>query len=91
MAVIEIRREHALGIDELRRRVEQLAVDLEQDLDARYQWQGDTLSFSRSGASGTVELGEGEVAVRVKLGMLHSALKGRIEKVLDERLDEVLA
>lgn len=90
MAVIEIKREHGLGIEEIRKRVDKLAEDLHQALDADYSWKGNTLSFKRTGASGSIELTANTLAIKVKLGVLHSTLKGRIEKVLDDHLDEVL-
>ena len=90
MAVIKTIRKHQLGADAVRDKVEQIAQKLQKDLDASYHWEGSTLKFNRSGASGHIAVSDDQVEVEVKLGMLLSALKGTIEKTLNEELDQRL-
>ena len=91
MAVIKLKREHQLGADTARARVETIAKKLQKDLDAKYHWEGSTLKFSRSGASGYIQVGEHDIAVEIKLGMLLSALKGKIEQTLNDEIDQHLS
>lgn len=90
MAAILIRRPHQLGRDQIRGLVTELAESLERDLDATCQWEGDELHFARSGASGRVQLSDGEVSVEVTLGLLLRPLRGKIVAQINERLDEAL-
>jgi len=91
MAVIKTTRKHSLGAETVRERVEQIAKKLQKDLDADYHWEGSTLKFSRSGASGHIAVGDRDLEVEVKLGMLLSALKGTVEKTLNDELDKQLS
>ena len=91
MAVINIKRQHTLGCSEARRRVEEVANSLQSQLHAEWTWDGDTLNFKRSGASGSVAVGDDYVEFKIKLGMLLSPMKGSIEKAIDDRIDNALS
>ncbi len=91
MAVIKINREHTLGQEKACEKVEAIAQKLQEDLDAEYHWEGPALVFSRSGASGQITVGESDLKVEVKLGMLLSAMKGKVEQTLNEELDKELS
>jgi putative polyhydroxyalkanoate system protein len=90
MASISIQRPHQLSLSEAKGRVTQLAESLEKDLDAKWHWQGDELRFERTGASGTVRVGSGQVDVVVNLGLLLRPLKEKITARIHERLDSLL-
>ncbi len=91
MATIQITRQHSLDRESARAEVQKLADKLSQQLSASYNWQGDRLVFWRSGADGYVEIGDGEVALEIKLGMLLTPLKGQIESTIRDYLDQHLA
>lgn len=90
MALIKLKRKHALGQEKARSTVEALAKKLQDELDAKYHWEGSTLQFSRSGASGHIDVSDEEVDIEIKLGMLLSPLKGKIEKTIQEEIDQHL-
>lgn len=90
MATISIKRKHNLGYKKAHEITDQLAGELSRQFDATCQWQGEELRFSRTGAQGCVRIREDEVEVEVKLGMLLSPLKGKMESVIDEKLDRLL-
>lgn len=91
MAVIKLQRDHSLGRDAARERVESIARQLHKQLDAEYHWEGDTLKFKRSGASGHILVSDTGVEIEVKLGMLLSALKGTVENTLTDELNKRLS
>lgn len=91
MPTIRIRRSHHLPHDTVRAHVEELAEQLQQQLDASYHWEGDTLRFARSGASGFIEVKPDGVEVEVKLSMMLSPFKGKVEKAVTDYLDKSLA
>jgi putative polyhydroxyalkanoate system protein len=90
MANIHIERPHKLGREEARSKIEQIAVDLKRELHADYEWQGDTLVFKRSGASGTIQIDEEDIVIDVKLGMALGLIKAKIEDGIKNNLDKVL-
>lgn len=90
MSKIKVTRQHALGAKKARSAVEKLAKKLRKDLDAEYHWEGSTLQFSRTGASGHIDVGDDEVNIEIKLSMLLSPLKGKIEKTIEEQIDQHL-
>lgn len=91
MAKIHITKSHHLDQDTVRVNVQELADTLVEKLSAEYRWESDRLVFRRSGASGYVQIGDQEVEVEVKLGMLLKPLKNTIEKTITDYLDQHLA
>jgi putative polyhydroxyalkanoate system protein len=90
MATIHIKRQHNLGRDVARQRIEQVANDLQDRLNAKWSWQGDSLRFERSGASGSVQVGEDFVEFKIKLGLLLTPLKGSIEQTIEQEVEKAL-
>ena len=86
MATIRIHRKHDLDHDRVRDEVQKLADELARKLSAQYRWQGDKLTFERSGASGHIQIGEGEVDVEIRLGMLLTPMQGTIRSTIEEYL-----
>jgi putative polyhydroxyalkanoate system protein len=91
MAVIRIKRTHRLPRADLRGQIETLAREIEEKLQARCRWDGDTAHFSRSGASGSIKLDDEEIAVEIALGLALTPLRSRVERTVNERLDQMLA
>jgi putative polyhydroxyalkanoate system protein len=91
MPTIRIVRQHHLPHDEVRADVEELAAELRDKLRADFHWDGDTLCFSRTGASGTIKVGEDSIAVEVNLSLALSPLKSRVETTVTDYLDRKLA
>ena len=91
MPTIHLKHNHKLPQDETRVRLEAIAKDLKKEYQMDYSWNGDNLEFRRSGASGFVHLGDGFVELEIKLGMLLTPLKGRIEDTIRQDIEEKLA
>jgi len=87
MSQIHIERTHELGIEEARRQVDAVALALESELHARCCWEGDRLTFERTGCSGAVEVGADRITLDIRLGLLLAPLKGTIERTITEQLD----
>ncbi len=91
MATIHIKKTHQLDNAKVRDEVQHLAEKLSQDLSAKYHWEGDRLVFKRSGASGHIDIIPGAVDIEIKLSMVLTPLKGKIEQTVNGYLDERLA
>ncbi len=91
MPVIEVTRQHALGVEQARHAVEAVAERLQGDLKARYRWQGDDLCFECPGADGRISVTGSQVCVSVQLSWLLTPAKNGIERSIKAYLDEYLA
>lgn len=91
MANIEIRRAHALGMEKAKAAVDAVALQLQADLKARSQWQGDALKFDCPGAHGRIDVTHDALCVSVELSWLLSAARGRITQSIEEYLDRYVA
>ncbi|MDE3073681.1 MAG: polyhydroxyalkanoic acid system family protein [Pseudomonadota bacterium] len=88
MPSIDIRRPHQLSTAAARAVVERVAARMQEKFGMAGQWHGDTLRFSRPGASGTIAVHGDAIQVQVQLGMLLTPLKGMIEQEIRRKLDE---
>ncbi len=91
MSTIRIRRPHRLDHEQIRAEVESLAAELRHKLHARYHWEGDTMCFSRAGASGHIKVEKDSIAIEVELSLALSPLKSKVERTVTEYLDRHLA
>lgn len=92
MSDIHIKRPHKLQREDAKTRVNKTATELGSKYGVKSKWNSDTqLSFSGTGADGTIDIHENEVEVKVKLGFLARALKGKIEETINKTLDKELA
>jgi putative polyhydroxyalkanoate system protein len=95
MATIDIRRSHALTMDLVRQRAEELAKDMEAKLGIRWRWEGDSIKFDApsgmaKGASGAVICDSANVRVEVDLPFLLRPMKGTVEGKINSKLDAIL-
>lgn len=90
MATIDIKRAHNLGKDKAREVAQTVADRLKEKLDIKYRWDGDTLKFDRTGASGTIACTATEVRVQVDLNLMLRPMKGKVEEKVNQYLNEYL-
>lgn len=87
---MRISRQHHLGRDQVRQRVENAADVLAAKYNLRYEWHGDDLKFHGNGVKGCIAVAETTVDVEVRLGfalmMLESTIKSSIEETIDQNL-----
>jgi len=95
MAQILIEREHQLGLAQARLTAARWVEEAEQTFDMRCTYQqgetGDSVSFSRPGLSGTLEVSGEAFRLQAQLGFLLSAFKERIEAEVQKNLDALIA
>ena len=89
MPSIEIRHAHSLAPTKARKAVEEVAAKLADRFGVACEWNGDVLSFTRSGVEGKIAMEPHQLHVTAHLGFMLTALKGPIEaeirRVLEER------
>ena len=91
MSDIRIRRLHHMPHDEARRAAESMAKRLKKDFQLDYAWKGDVLEFERPGLNGELKVAPGHLEMEVRLGFLLRMMKPKIEKGINESLDQMFA
>jgi putative polyhydroxyalkanoate system protein len=91
LSQIHIERSHRLSREQAKSQIESIAGELQNEIGISYRWDDDRLLLKRQGASGTVQIQDDRIVLDIRLGILLSPLKGTIERVVNERLDEHLA
>ena len=88
--MISIRRHHDLGLAKAKRLAQTLARRLQNEFGGTYTWQGNTLHFQRTAASGSATVTKDSVQIRLELGLLLRPLRARIEREIRAGLDSHL-
>ena len=91
MSTIIVEREHQLGRAGARDKAQALAERLAEKYAVTYQWHGDTLALRRAVAEGTIVVDDSRIYIKLRLGVLFSALRGRIQREMEAALDKRLA
>jgi len=87
---MQVKREHQLGKDEVRQRVDSLSASLAAKLNVRTDWRGDEMHFNGSGVNGCIAVSEDCIDVDVKLGFALKLMEPTIRSWIDDALDEHL-
>lgn len=88
---MKIKREHTLGIEEAKRRVDQVAADLGGKLNVTSHWEGDHLRVTGRGVSGCILVAEESVEVHVTVGLTMIMLREPIRAAIEGSIDEHIA
>ena len=91
MADISIRQPHQLSAQTARAAAQKAADEMVADFEMTIQWEGEVLSFKRSGVSGTLALLGQEVQLDITLGLMLQAFAAKIEEKLGENMAKVFA
>ncbi|GGU77260.1 hypothetical protein GCM10009504_37920 [Pseudomonas laurentiana] len=91
MTQISVERKHSLGREAARQKAEALVERLAREYDLKAQWEGDTVQVKRSGANGSIRIGDDSIRVELKLGMMLSMMGGTIKAEIERALDKALA
>jgi len=91
MADIQLKRSHALGLKGAKEAADKMADKLGKQFNLSGDWEGNTLHFDRPGVNGTLAITDKDMKLEVTLGFLLKAMKGPIERAVNEQLDSVLS
>jgi putative polyhydroxyalkanoate system protein len=92
MAKLNIEQSHALPLDEVKKRLEDLANRLAAKYGIDAKWLSDReAALKRTGVSGTIKLDEAKVAVLLDLSFALLPMKGKIQERIERELKSALA
>jgi putative polyhydroxyalkanoate system protein len=87
---LKIRREHTLGVEEAKRRVDQVAEELGGKLNLTSRWEGDDLRVRGRGVTGRIAVAADSVEVHVKVGLPMLMLREPIRIAIEESIDHYI-
>jgi len=87
---LKIKREHTLGIEEAKRRVDQVAEELGGKLGLASAWEGDHLRVHGKGASGRILVSDDSVEVHVHVGFAMMLMREPIRSAIEGSIDEYI-
>ncbi len=94
MSVIHIHRPHQLGLTTARELARQWATKAEQKLEVRCTYHAgeeeDTVSFTRAGIDGTLQVRGDALTLQATLGFFFAAFQPQIEAQIDQQLTALL-
>ena len=95
MATIDISRNHALNLDDAKKKAEELAKGMEQKFGIQWKWDGNTIRFDATsgaakGTKGEVAVSDKSVRVAIDLPFMLRVMKGTIEEKVNEKLSALL-
>ena len=88
---MKIKREHSLGVEEARRRVDQIADELGGKLGLTAHWEGDDLRVRGKGVSGKILVSADSVEVHVHVGLAMMMFREPIRSAIEGSIDEYIA
>ncbi len=88
---MKIKRQHALGVEEARRRIDCVADELCGKLRLTSEWEGDHLRVHGKGVSGRILVFEDSVEVHVHVGLTMLMLREPIRAAIEGSIDEYIA
>ena len=91
MSEINFERDHALSREEVRRRFAEVEQKLNERYGVKLAWRGDTADVKGSGVTGTIEVTDAKVSIRLKLGLMVRPLAGKIREAMEKQIDRALA
>ena len=87
---MRIRRNHKLGVDEARRRADQLAGVLNKQYSLTSSWRGDYLVVTGNGVDGHLLVEEESIEMVIKLGLALKLMEGPIRSFIEKSIDQYL-
>lgn len=87
---MKIKRQHSLGAEEARRRVDQVADELGGKLGLTSEWEGDHLRVHGKGISGRILVSDYSVEVHVHVGLAMMMLREPIRSAIENSIDHYI-
>ena len=87
---MRIWRDHTLGLEEARRRVDEIAEELYKRYQLRSTWEGDHMRVTGNHLRGRISVAADEVHIDIKLGMALMMFAGQIRSSIEQAMDDHL-
>lgn len=88
---MRIHREHSMGLDEARSKIDSVADKLKQQFGLNSEWQDDKLMVSGNGVKGEVAVDDHCIDMNIRLGFALQLMEGPIRSAIESTLDKHIA
>ena len=85
---MRFKRDHSLGTDEAKRRVDKVAAELRARFDLTTSWDGDDMSVSGRSVNGHIAVADRSVEVQVDLGLSLMLFERTIRSTIESALQQ---
>ena len=87
MSVIDMFAHHTMSKEDAQQAADDLAADLARKFSIDYGWEDDEIHFTRPGVNGVIMVGQKDIHIKARLGILLMMLKTRIEEEIVSYLE----
>ena len=87
---LRIGSDHDLGLEEARRRVDEIAAELYKRYQLHSVWEGDHMRVTGNHVKGRISIAADEVHIDLKLGLALDMLAGPIRAGIEQAMDDHL-
>lgn len=91
MADIEIRKTFTMPIAKARKAAQTVADDLAREYKIAYQWEGDVLTFQKTGLKGQLRLAPKKIEIDVTLGLVMRIFKDPMRTEIEKNIDRIFS
>lgn len=91
MADISITQQHTLPHDQARIAAQKIADQMAKEYDMSIAWEGDVLTFKRSGIDGRLAVESNRAVLDITLGFILKGFSGQIEEKLGRNMVKVFS
>ncbi len=91
MATIRMSREHSKDFEAAKASAEDIVVSLAEEFGVKYHWEDETVRFKGAGAKGYMTVLPQRVELKLELGFMLMPFKSRIEREMNQYLDDFCA
>lgn len=88
MSTIKFRRPHGVTIKKAKQAAQRVAEELTEKFSFRHEWDGHTLNFSRSGATGKIVVHKHDIELDIELNFVLGLMRSKIEREIHRYCDE---
>jgi putative polyhydroxyalkanoate system protein len=89
MSHIKISRKHEIGYEAARAAAEETATHLDEEFTLHHEWDGSRITFHRMGLKGTMDVGEEDVSLDVRLSVFLAPMRKHFEEEIHKYLDQL--
>ncbi|MDG2289202.1 MAG: polyhydroxyalkanoic acid system family protein [Woeseiaceae bacterium] len=87
---MNIKRNHTLGLEEARKRIDGMADSLASKYGLHSSWDGDNLRITGSGVDGKITVAASSVDVKLKLGFALKIMENTVRTSIEDAMDRHL-
>lgn len=89
MADIEIRKTFTMPIAKARKAAQTVADDLARQYSMAYQWNGDVLTFHKTGIKGELRLAPKKIEIDISLGFVMRMFKDPMRSEIEKNIGDI--